>query len=224
MTDRQHPEPPDDDTPLGPAAMLALLQRQQEDVQRNMARYVPWILFAWAVAWAVGFGALWLVDGARPRFAVPLEVAAPVFAALLVIAGVVSGVLGARSGRGIRASKAAAFTGTVYGVTWSVGFVALFVLGSALAHNGMPPELMNIYYPAVSLIFVGIMYIIAGAIWHAVPALWMGGAIVLIAAVGSFFGYPTHYLFYAIAGGGVFLVGTVVTAVYSRKINLKGLA
>jgi hypothetical protein len=224
MTDHQHPEHTDDDAPLDPAAMLALLQGQQEDVQRSLARYVPWILFAWAVAWGAGFGMLWLIDGARPGFAVPLEVAVPVFAALLVLAGVVSGVLGARSARGIRSSKAAVFTGTVYGVTWSVGFVALFVLGSALAYNGMSRELLNIYYPAISLIFVGVMYIIAGAIWHAVPALWMGGAIVLIAATGPFFGYPTHYLFYAIAGGAVFLAGTVVTAIYSRRISLKGLA
>ena len=224
MTDQQHPEPPDDDSPLDPASMLALLQNQQDDVQRRMARFVPWILLSWAVAWGVGFGMLWLIDGARPQLAVPLEIAAPVFAVLMVIAGVVSGVLGARSGRGIRTSKAAAFTGAVYGITWSVGFVALFVLGSALSYKGMPSELSNLYYPAVSIIFVGVMYIIAGAIWHAVPAIVMGGLIVLIAAVGPYFGYPGHYLFYAITGGGVFLAGTVVTAVYSRKIHLKGLA
>lgn len=224
MTDQQHPERPDDDAPLDPASMLTLLQVQQEDVQRRMARFVPWILLSWAVAWGTGFGMLWLIDGARPHLAFPLEVAAPVFAVLMVIAGVVSGVLGARSARGIRTSKAATFTGTVYGITWSVGFVSLFVLGKALSYNGMPEELSNIYYPAVSLIFVGIMYILAGAIWHAIPALAMGGCIVLIAAIGPYFGYPTHYLFYAITGGGVFLAGTVVTAVYSRNISLKGLA
>lgn len=214
----------DEDSPLDPAGMLALVQNQQQDVQRRMARFVPWILLSWAVAWGGGFGMLWLIDGARPEISVPVEVAAPVFAVLMVIAGVASGVLGARSGRGIRTSKAAAFTGTVYGVTWSVGFVALFVLGSALSYNGMPQELLNIYYPAVSLIFVGIMYLLAGAIWHAVPAVVMGGCIVLIAAIGPFFGYPTHYLVYAIAGGAIFLAGTVVTAVYSRSIRLKGLS
>lgn len=214
----------DEDSPLDPAGMLALVQNQQQDVQRRMARFVPWILLSWAVAWGGGFGMLWLIDGARPEISVPVEVAAPVFAVLMVIAGVASGVLGARSGRGIRTSKAAAFTGTVYGVTWSVGFVALFVLGSALSYNGMPQELLNIYYPAVSLIFVGIMYLLAGAIWHAVPAVVMGGCIVLIAAIGPFFGYPTHYLVYAIAGGAIFLAGTVVTAVYSRLIRLKGLS
>lgn len=215
---------PHEDSPLDAAAMLALVQDQQQDVQRRMARFVPWILLSWAVAWGVGFGMLWLIDGARPGIFVPVEVAAPVFAVLMVFAGVVSGVLGARSGRGIRSSRAAAFTGTVYGVTWSVGFVALFVLGSALSYHGMPQELLNIYYPAVSLIFVGIMYLLAGAIWHAVPAVAMGGCIVLIAAVGPFFGYPTHYLVFAISGGVIFLAGTVVTAVYSRSIRLKGLA
>ncbi len=224
MTDRQHPEAPDDDTALDPASMLSLLHDQQDAIQRGLARFVPWILLAWAVAWGVGFGGLWLIDGARPQFAIPVEVAAPLFGALMAIAAVVSAVLGARSGRGIRSSKEAAFTGTVYGITWSVGFIALFVLGSALSYNGMPSELSNLYYPAVSLIFVGIMYVIAGAIWRAIPAIVMGGLIVFIAAIGPYFGYPGHYLFYAITGGGVFLAGTVVTAVYSRKIRLKGLA
>ncbi|TQL47205.1 hypothetical protein FB562_0257 [Homoserinimonas aerilata] len=219
MTNTAH----DDDTPLDPAEMLALVQRQQGDMQRRMARYVPWILLSWALAWGVGFGMLWLVDGARPGFSVPLAVAGPVFGVLLVGAGVTSGVLGARSGRGIRSSKAAEFTGTTYGVTWSVGLVALFALGASLTHNGASPEVMNIFYPAVSLVFVGVMYIIAGAIWHAIPSIWMGGAIVAIAVIGSFFGYPTHYLVYAILGGGVFLAGAVVTAVYSRTIVLKGL-
>lgn len=214
----------DDDQPLDPAEMLALVRDQQSDIQRRMARYVPWILLSWAIAWGVGFGILWLIDGAGPAFSVPVEVAAQVFAALIIFAAVTSGVLGARSGRGIRSSASAAFTATVYGITWTVGFVALFVLGSAMTFNGMPPEVLNIYYPAVSLIFVGIMYLIAGAIWHAVPAVLMGGAILLIAVVGAFFGYPTHYLVYATLGGSVFLVGAIIAAVYARTIRPKGSA
>ena len=51
----------------------------------------------------------------------------------------------------------------------------------------------------------GIMYIVSGAIWRrslADPRRWT----VLMAAVAPFFGYPTHYLVLALAGGVGFLV------------------
>ena len=213
----------DEETALDPAAMLALAATQQSDVQRRLARYVPWILLAWGIAWGLGFTLLWLIDGARPSIALPVSVAASAFAALMAAALVVSGVLGARSGRGIRSTPAARFTGSVYGMTWSVGFIAIFVFGGALLQNGMDPDLSNIYYPTSTTLFVGIMYILAGAIWRTVPAVVMGGWIVVVALVAPYFGYPTHYLFFAIAGGGVFLIGAVVVAFYAKAVRLKGL-
>ena len=217
------PSSHDDETALDPAEMLALMEQQQDAVHRKQARYVPWILLAWGIAWGVGFTLLWLIDGARPTIAIPVSVAASIFATLMAGALVVSGVLGARSGRGIRTTTAAQFTGAVYGMTWTVGFVAIFVFGGALVRNGMDPDLANIYYPTASTLFVGIMYIIAGAIWRAVPAIVMGGWIVLVALIAPYFGYPTHYLFFAIAGGGVFLVGAAVVAFYTKAVRLKGL-
>ena len=213
----------DDDAALDPAAMLALMEQQQDAVHRRLARYVPWILLAWGVAWGVGFTLLWLIDGAKPTVAVPVPVAAGIFGALMAAALVVSGVLGALSGRGIRTTSAAQFTGAVYGMTWTIGFVAIFVFGGALVYNGMDPDLSNIYYPTASTLFVGIMYIIAGAIWRAVPALVMGGWIVLVALIAPYFGYPHHYLFFSIAGGGVFLIGAAVVAFYTKAVRLKGL-
>jgi hypothetical protein len=61
------------------------------------------------------------------------------------------------------------------------------------------------------------MYILAGGIWRAIPAIVMGGWIVLVALVAPFFGYPAHYLVFAIAGGGVFLGGAIVVWLYTRK-------
>jgi fatty acid desaturase len=206
----------DDDSPLDPAAMLALLEGQQQDVQRKLARYVPAILLAWGVAWVVGFSALWAIEGAKPVFALPLPIAVGVFIALMVIAVVVSAVAGTRSQRGIRNSPAARFTGTVYGITGSAGFFAIFVFAAALDVNGMDQHLMNIYYPSATGLFIGLMYIIAGAIWHAIPSIWMGAWIGIVALVAPFFGYPTNYLVFAIAGGGVFLIGALFMLAYSR--------
>ncbi len=203
---------PDDE--LGAADALELVTRQQDDIQRRMASGVPVILAAWGAAWLFGFLALWLVDGLAPAFRLPLAVAVVIFIALMVGAIVMSIVMGIRMGRGIRSTPEAAWTGTVYGLTWPVGFFAMSALGGALTRAGMPPEAANVFYPTASVMFVGIMYIIAGAIWHAWQAIAMGVWMVLVACVAPFFGSPTHYLVFGIAGGGVFLAGAVVAGLW----------
>lgn len=205
-----------DDAPLDPAAMLALLQGEQSSVQRQIARDVPWILFSWGLAYLLGYGALWLIDGLRPTFALPLAVSVVVFIALLVGATVVSVILGSRTGRGRKASSSAAFTGTVYGVTGSAAFFAMYIFAFALTANGMSESLQTIFFPTAMGIVIAIMYLIAGAIWHAVPSIVMGGGILIVSLVAPFFGYPTHYLVFAIAGGAVFFGGAISTALYTR--------
>jgi hypothetical protein len=206
----------DDDTALDPAAMLALMQREQAEIPRRLARQIPWILLAWGVAWVCGYGMLWLIDGARPLIAVPLPVSVAVFIAVLVAAIVVSAVIGARAQRGIRATPAAAFTGTVYGITAGASFVAMYIFAAGLAANGMGRELQSIFFPTAMGIVIAILYLIAGAIWHAIPAIIMGGGILSVSLIAPFFGYPNHYLFFALAGGAVFLGGALSVALYVR--------
>ena len=211
------PDPADDDAPRDAAAMLDLVRSQQDRVSRQLAAQVPLNLLAWGIAWFVGFGLLWFIDGAKPAASVPLPVAVAVFIVLMAGALVATAILGIRSGRGIRASTEAAFTGAVYGWSWTIAFVAMFVFGSALVHNGMPPDLANIYYPTASTLLVGLLYFVGGGIWHAKPLLWLGGWIMVVALVAPFFGYPTHYLVFSIAGGGVFLVGALVAWLWIRR-------
>jgi hypothetical protein len=225
MTDQSPREPTStgqddvDDAPLDAAAALELLTRQQIDVDRRLAAGLPLILFAWGIAWTVGFGMLWLIDGLAPGFRMPLPIAVVTFIVLMVGALVVSAVVGARMGRGIRASADAAWTGTVFGLTWPVGYIAIWSLASVLVHYGMPRELLNIYYPTASVMFVGLMYIVAGAIWRNWQSIAMGGWITLVACIAPWFGYPTHYLVFAIAAGGVFLVAGCFTAVWIGRAS-----
>ncbi|WP_349428008.1 hypothetical protein [Microbacterium sp. LWS13-1.2] len=210
-------DPADDDAPRDAAAMLDLVRSQQDRVTRQLAAEVPLILLVWGIAWFVGFGLLWLIDGAEPAVSVPLPVAVTVFIVLMAGALGATAILGIRSGRGIRASAEAAFTGAVYGWSWTIAFVAMFVFGTALVQNGMAPDLANIYYPTASTLLVGLLYFVGGGIWHAKPLLWLGGWIVVVALVAPFFGYPTHYLVFSIAGGGVFLVGALVAWLWIRR-------
>jgi len=214
------PHKPNDETALDdaldPAAMLALVKDQQSGVSRRMARQIPWILFAWGIAWFVGFGMLWLIDGARPVFAVPLVASVVVFIAVQVAAVVASAVIGTRAQRGIRSSPAAAFTGTVYGVTASAAFFSMYIFAVGLAANGMDKQLQTIFFPTAFGIVIAIMYLMAGAIWHAVPSIVLGGGILVVSLIAPFFGYPNHYLFFAVAGGALFFGGAISLALYAR--------
>jgi hypothetical protein len=222
---RDAPSAIDPDAPLDPAAMYALLQNQQRSVETQINGFVPYITLGWGLTWLVGFGALWLIDGARPAFALPLGLAIGIFVVCILATGGLSAWLGIRSGRGMRSNSAAAMTGAFYGVTWSVGATGIGVLGGALVDAGMTRELANFYYPTAYVMFAGIMYMISGAIWHAVPSFVAGIWLVVIAATAPFFGYPHHYLFLALAGGLAFIglsVGSFVQRSRLRRATTGG--
>ena len=207
----------DSDEELDPADALALLTNQQLSVTNQRGSFVSVITGVWGVVWLLGFLDLWLVDALRPDFSIPLPIAIGVFAALMVIAIVISVVFGVRGSRGIKSGPNGAFTGTVYGLSWWLGIIGVPVLGGGLEANGMSPELANIYYPAAYLFFVGVMFVAAGTIWRAIPAIITGVWMVAIAIIGSYFGHPANLLFYAITGGGGFLIMAAWEAVRNRR-------
>lgn len=209
----------DDDEVLSPEEMLALASNQQRSMEGQVASFVPALVTIWGLVWLLGFGALWLIDGLKPKFALPLPVAVSVFVGLLVIAIVASAVLGIRSGRGIRGNTASAFSGAVYGSAWMVGSLAIFAFAQGLAANGMSRELANIFYPVAFVLFAGIMYIVGAAIWQALPMLILGVWTVIVAAAAPFFGYPTHYLVLAIGGGLGFVVLGLVSFVHLARLR-----
>lgn len=196
-----------------PREMLALVADQQRSVAGQMGAFVPLILLVWALAWSGGFGALWL----NGTGVLPLEVAAVVFIALLIGAGAVSVVAGIRSSRGVRTGKDAAFVGTVYGQAWWIGTLAIFGIGRALVANGMPEDLLTVFYPSGYVFFAGLMYVLGAALWRAVPMLVLGLWSILVAVVAPFAGTPTHFLVFALAGGAGYLAGAVWTWLWSRS-------
>lgn len=205
-----------DDTPLSPEQMLALVRDQQRSVAGQRGAFVHWILLAWGVAWLLGFGALWLAAGGWPGVALPVQIAAPVFAGLLIAAGVLSAVLGILSDRGVR-DEEGAFAGVIYGQLWWIGGIAVFVMGQALVFNGMHQSLLGVFYPAAFIFFAGVMYVMAGVIWRAVPMVILGAWSIFLSAVAPFLGMPAHYLAFALAGGGAFLLAALWSWLWLRS-------
>jgi len=208
---------PENEEVLAPEQMLALLKDQQRSVEGQKGAFVHMILLAWGLAWLLGFLALWLVDGPGDAFSLPIGVAAPIFGILLISAGVLSAFLGIRSGRGLRGGKDGAFAGIVYGQAWWIGSLAIFGLGQALVVNGMDEALLGIFYPSAYIFFAGVMYAMAAIIWRAIPMLILGGWSVLISVIAPFAGQPTHYLVYALAGGGAFLLAALWTWLWTWR-------
>ncbi|MDR2999616.1 MAG: hypothetical protein LBU78_15980 [Microbacterium sp.] len=202
----------DDDVALSPEQMLALVQDQQRTVTGRMTGFVPWILFAWGVAWLVGFLILWWDAGQHPQNGQPTLFAGVAFAALLIAAGLISMVLGIRSGRGLRGTRDSAIVGIVFGNTWWVGSLAVVVIGQALVQAGMDTDLLAVFYPSAFIFFAGVMYIMSALIWRAYPMAVLGLWSVAMAAIGSLLPPPVNYLVYAFAGGGAFLLVAAWTA------------
>ncbi|MCY7325938.1 MAG: hypothetical protein LH605_07400, partial [Microbacteriaceae bacterium] len=132
------PEPTnrlDDNASADPATMLAILTEQQRRVDRALLAPVPWLYVIWGVSWLVGYFLLWSTwDGANPWFRVPVALAAPTFAVLIIGSIVSSAVIGSRINRGVRGISD--FAGMVYGLSWSVCGFAFFALGAGLVFNG----------------------------------------------------------------------------------------
>jgi hypothetical protein len=210
------------DTPLSPAAALAVLNNQQRIVSGRLGSNIWIITGAWGVAWLLGFLAIWAMDSHFSGFALPTWLGWTIFAALFAAAIVVSAVLGIRSGRGIRSNSANSFTGTVYGVTWAVAMLSIGVFGAGLLSHGMTAGLADLFYPSAYTLLVGILYLAAAAIWRIVQMIVAGAFLVLLAAVAPFLGHPTNYLVFGIAGGAMFLTLAIAGAVRLRSAVARG--
>lgn len=204
----------DDETPLDPAAMLALSTQQQRRVGTTFVRPVASMLALWGVAWLIGFLALWLALEPKAPFSLPMPIAAPIFGILIGTAAVVSIVIGSRMSRGIRGSSV--FSGAVYGWTWSIASFAVFLIGNTLVNAGMPAKLSMLFYPTVYGLVAGILYLAGAALWNDKGQLYLGLWIIVVSVTSSYAGVPTNLLIMALLGGGGFLVGAVGVLVGGR--------
>lgn len=212
----------DAETPLSAAAALAVLTDQQRLVSGRLGANVWIITAAWGVAWLLGFLAIWVMDSRFSGFLLPTWLGWTIFAALFGAAVVASAVLGIRSGRGIRSNSANSFTGAVYGATWALAMVAVAVLGAGLFSHGMTTQLAALVYPSAYTLVVGVLYLAAAAIWRIPQMIVAGGLFIVLAAVAPFFGHPTNYLVFGIAGGAMLLTLAIAGAVRSRAAVAHG--
>ena len=205
-----------DDSPPSADEALALIRAQQTALERDQLSGIPWILGVWGVAWSVGFLALWSgYEGGNPWFRLPLGLAAAIFGLLLIGSIIISAVIGMRLNRGVRGPSN--FSGAVYGIAWPVVSLGAYLIGVALALNGMDSTLQTLYFPAIYALVAGAMYLMGAALWRSIDQLVLGAVIIVAGTVAPFFGAPTNNLVMAVLGGGAFLIAALVMHLGLKK-------
>ncbi|GAA1933597.1 hypothetical protein GCM10009775_26910 [Microbacterium aoyamense] len=199
--------------------MLALMDDARHSAARKLSnRYIS-LFVVWAVAWAIGFGILYITTGAGAFDVVPTVVGWTVFAALIIGAIIWSTIVGiSAAGDGIRGPSQ--LQGMLYGLSWTITMFMAWLLIAGLQRNGLEGDLLQLVYPGVYVFLVGVLYLSGGAVFRAVPMYVLGGILIVVACVATFFGYPTHYLVYATVGPAAMLVVAALMAWGPRRMRI----
>lgn len=202
---------PDDDAELSPEASLALIAREQEAAARRLDIDASLFLAPWGLAWLVGYGLLFLRYGPDDRVLVSMPGWLPlaVLYSLLVAAGLVTGITGARAVRGVAGDSAE--RGTMYAWSWFVAFAGFGVLGSRF-ESVLPEAEYGLLMGALPVFITGILYMSGGAVWRERRQFAFGVWLSAVNAAGLLAGPGWHSLVVAVLGGGAMLA----TAGYHR--------
>jgi hypothetical protein len=186
--------------PQEAAALMAATSRQARSA---LAIRLPLVYLPWGAAWLIGLGAMWLsVRDQRPYQGPPA--AAVVILVILLLAAVgVTMVVVTRATRGVHGPSA--LQGRIYGLSWPIGFAALFGIEGALSQHGASGQVLGIVAGAGPILVTGLIYVLGAAIWLDWSMFWLGAWLSVVAAAGAWAGPVSLLLIGAVAGGGGFL-------------------
>jgi len=196
---------------------LALIEGETRGVKRAFGVQVPIYYFVWGGAWLLGYLLLWAAwEGGPSPVTVPLVVAVPVFAVLILGAAVTSAIVGVRTNRGIKGTSD--FVGTVYGISWSILGGAVAAVGYAIIAAGASAAAISIYFTSAYALVVAAMYLAGAMLWHDIDLLVIAVVMAATASVTGFFGAPGNLLGTALIAGCTLLVGGVIAVIRYRRM------
>jgi hypothetical protein len=201
----------DDDQPPGdPAATLRLIREQQAEAARRLNPDLRLYYWPWGIAWLLGFGLLFLRYGPHGRVFVDLPAWLPLTTlfVLLVTAGVVTGIAGAKAYGQITGDSSR--RGRWYGFAWFLGYATMSVTLSRVS-DSLPEDLAGLLWAASAVGLTGALHLAGGAIWLDRNLFVLGVWVTVINIAGVLAGPGWHALVISVAGGGGMLVaGTLV--------------
>lgn len=191
-----------------PAGALDIIRDQRRAV-RDRAEPDSRILFLrWGGAWLLGN----LVLFATARVAAdhtPAGWSFAVYFTLLAVAVAVTIVHVVRRSVGVVGPSGK--SGAMFGWSWTIGFVGVYLVMSGLDRAGADPEIINLGWSSLSCLLVGLLYLAGGAMWQSDVLYGLGAWLVLTGGAATLAGLPGSFLVMALAGGGGMLLGGLVT-------------
>ena len=204
-----------DDDLLDTRQAAELLRRSADHARERLMVNQPLIYGAWGLAWLIGCGAMWLSVLGQHPFRGAAGWASAVLGAGITLAIVATAIATGRATRGI--GGVSSRQGMMYGLSWPVGFAALFTLIGAVGHFGASPTVLGVIGAAGPLVLVGVIYMVAAGMWLDWVMFWLGGWELLVAAIGAWTGPVGVLLMDAVAGGGGFLAAAALVAWRNRS-------
>jgi hypothetical protein len=187
------------------ASTAAELLRQSAHHARERLMVNQALIYAvWGVAWLAGCGAMWLSVRGQHPFRGAAGWAAAILGAGGAAAAAVTAITAARATKGI--GGVSARQGLIFGISWPIGFAALFAIIGAAWHFGASPKVTGLLGATGPLLVVGLIYMLSGGMWLDWVMFWLGIWLLLVAAAGAWAGPVGSLLADAVAGGGGFLL------------------
>ncbi|HEY2058260.1 MAG TPA: hypothetical protein VGH57_07795 [Amycolatopsis sp.] len=207
----------DDETPpLSAEESLNLIARQNERMRRELGASPARLLGVWAFAWLVGWGLVYLADPSHAKPLLPGWFAAVVVAVLFVAGIAYSIFYGSRVNRGIRGPSR--LVGAMYGWSWMISFAALTVVNlRVMAVAQLAPATISLLWSGTSLLVTGALYLAGGMLWQDKLQYGFGVWIIVCGGASVLVGVPGNFLVLCLAGGGGFLVASLVYYLRERR-------
>ncbi|BCJ43851.1 hypothetical protein GCM10010168_66540 [Actinoplanes ianthinogenes] len=199
----------DESTFDDPAEALRLIDRERANLERELTPDPRWMFWPWGITWLIGFGLFFLRWGPDERVLVALPDWLPitVLTLLLMAAGAITGVMGARSGRAL--SGPSSRQGRMFGFSWSAGFAGLALVFSQVS-DVVPESRQGILWGGGLVALIGALYMAGAAVWDDRVTFVLGAWISGVNIVGVLIGPGWHALVVAVAGGGGLMIAGLI--------------
>lgn len=200
----------EDELPPDPAESLRLIARERATVGRRLIPDPRLLLWPWGLAWLIGFGVFFLRFGPDEHVYVDMPEFVPltVLLGLIAVAGITTGVVGARASRQV--SGPSTRQGIMYGTTWSAAFIGMGVLLGRVSEV-LPAPQANLLWAGAMVALTGALHMAGGALWNDRVLYVLGLSISAVNIVGIIIGPGWHALIVAVCGGGGMLVAGLVS-------------
>jgi hypothetical protein len=200
---------------LDPRTALDLVDSTTRDASRALSVDEGPLFLAWGAAWVLGYGAAYLSIRNQHPYSGPAPWAYVILGVSLALAATFTGIVTTRASRGVDGPSAQ--SGMFYGLSWPIGFVALFSLVGALGHADAPDRVVGLVASAGPALLVGVIYVVGAAIWRSTAMFALGAWLCLVVAVGAYAGVVDFAAIMAVAGGGGFLVAGGILLLRGRR-------